>query len=68
MFTPSFTPRVNYFYCFEEWRSEQRISTPGDYFSPRGQNSPMRSNFSPWGEVKNGLLVPECGWKCILIF
>jgi hypothetical protein len=36
MFTPSFTPRVNTLYCLEEWRGEQRISPPGDNFTPGG--------------------------------
>jgi hypothetical protein len=40
---------------------EQRISPPGDNFTPRGQNSPLVDNFAPGvkfaprGEVKNGL-------------
>jgi hypothetical protein len=33
MFTPSFTPRGEY---YQEWRNEQRISPPGDNFTPRG--------------------------------
>jgi hypothetical protein len=28
---------VNTLYCLEEWRGEQRISPPGDNFTPRGQ-------------------------------
>jgi hypothetical protein len=28
---------VNTRYCSEEWRGEQRISPPGDDFTPRGQ-------------------------------
>jgi hypothetical protein len=37
--------------------------TPGDNFTPRGQNSPLGDNFapgvkvSPMGEVKNGAQV-----------
>jgi hypothetical protein len=33
---------------------EQRISPPGDNFTPRGQISPLGSKFAPRGEVKNG--------------
>jgi hypothetical protein len=40
MFTPLFTPRVNTLYCFEEWRGKQRISPPGDKFTPGGQLRP----------------------------
>jgi hypothetical protein len=37
-------------YCLEECRGEQRISPPGDNFTPRGQNSPLGDNFDPgWG-------------------
>jgi hypothetical protein len=53
---------VNTLYCLEEWRGEQRISSPGDNFTPRGKksplvtNSPLGSKFAPRGEVKNGPL------------
>jgi hypothetical protein len=30
---------MNTLYFLEEWRGEQRISPPGDNFTPRGQNS-----------------------------
>jgi hypothetical protein len=39
---------VNTLYCLEEWRGEQRISPPGDNFTPRGQNSPLGTT-SPLG-------------------
>jgi hypothetical protein len=50
-------------YVLEEWRGEQRISPPGDNFTPRGQNSPLGATsplgvkFTPRGEVKNGPLL-----------
>jgi hypothetical protein len=44
---------MNTLYCLEEWRGEQRISPPGDNFTPRGQNSPLGVKFAPRGEVKN---------------
>jgi hypothetical protein len=34
---------VNTLYRLEEWRDEQRISPPGDNFTPRGQ-------LRPWGQ------------------
>jgi hypothetical protein len=55
---------VNTLYCLEEWRGEQRISPPGDNFTPRGQNSPLGSKFAPRGEVKNGPLVFEKSLAC----
>jgi hypothetical protein len=51
---------VNTVYYLEEWRGEKRISSPGDIFTPREQNSPfgttppLVSKFAPRGEVKNG--------------
>jgi hypothetical protein len=45
---------VNILYCLEEWRGEQRISPPGDNFTPGGQLRPWGSKFAPRGEVKNG--------------
>jgi hypothetical protein len=39
---------VNTLYCLEEWRGEQRISPPGDNFTPRGQNHPWGTT-SPLG-------------------
>jgi hypothetical protein len=41
-FTPPFTPRGEHAYCLAEWRGKQRISPPGDNFTPRGQ-------IHPWG-------------------
>jgi hypothetical protein len=60
MFTLSFIPGVNTLYCLEE----QRISLPGDNFTPGtkftpGDNSPPESKFAPRGEVKNGPLVSK---------
>jgi hypothetical protein len=59
--SPCSPPGVNNLYSLEEWRGEQRISPPGDNFTPRIQNSPLRDNFAPGGskdaprgEVKNG--------------
>jgi hypothetical protein len=49
-------PGVNNLYCLEEWKGKERISAPGDNFSPRGQNSPLGDNFTPEAEVKNGPL------------
>jgi hypothetical protein len=46
-FTPSFTLRGEH-YCLEEWRGEQRISPPGDNFTPMGQIHPWRTT-SPLG-------------------
>jgi hypothetical protein len=50
-------------YCLEKWRGEQRISPPGDNFTPIrglihpwGTNRPWGSKFDPRGEVKNGPL------------
>jgi hypothetical protein len=43
---------VNTLYVLEEWRGEQRISPPGDNFTPRGQNSPLGDNFAPGGQVR----------------
>jgi hypothetical protein len=34
MFTLSFTQGVNTLYYSEEWRGKQRISPPGDNFTP----------------------------------
>jgi hypothetical protein len=51
---------VNTLYCLEEWRGEQRISPPGDNFTPGdkihpwGTTLPLGAKFSPRGEVKNG--------------
>jgi hypothetical protein len=42
-------PGVNTLYCLEEWRGKQRISPPGDNFTPRGQNSPLGDKIHPWG-------------------
>jgi hypothetical protein len=47
---------VNTLYYLEEWRDKKRISSPGDNFTPRGQNSPLGDNFTPRGKVKNGPL------------
>jgi hypothetical protein len=63
MFTPSFTPQGGTLYCLEESRGIQRISPPGDNFTPRGQSSPLGAKFTPRGEVKNG---PQ-GWRLALI-
>jgi hypothetical protein len=61
---------MNTLYCLEEWRGKQRISPPGDNFTPtRGQNSPLGDKFAPGvkvfprGEVKNGtpVLAPKLG-------
>jgi hypothetical protein len=46
MFTPLFTPGVNTLYCLDEWRGEQRISPPGDNFTPPGDNSALGSKFA----------------------
>jgi hypothetical protein len=46
----------------DEWRGEQRISPPGDNFTPRGKNSSLGTTLqlgfkvSPRGEAKNGPL------------
>jgi hypothetical protein len=51
---------VNTHNCLQEWRCEQRISPPGDNFTPRGlihtwgTTSPLWSKFAPRSEVKNG--------------
>jgi hypothetical protein len=51
---------VNTLYCLEEWRGKQRISPPGDNFTPRehfhpwGTKSPLGVKFAPRGEVKKG--------------
>jgi hypothetical protein len=45
MFNPSFTPQERTLNCLEEWRDKQRISPPGDSFTPMGQNSLLRDNF-----------------------
>jgi hypothetical protein len=42
-FPGSFPPGVNDLYCLEEWSGKQRISPPGDNFTP-----------GPRGEFKNG--------------
>jgi hypothetical protein len=51
-------------YCLEEWTGEQRISPPGDNFTPPGDKihpwgtaSPLGSKFAPRSEVKNGPLL-----------
>jgi hypothetical protein len=55
---------VNTLYCLEEWRGEQRISPPGDNFTPRGQihpwgtTLPLGVKVCPKGEVNNG---PQIG-------
>jgi hypothetical protein len=63
MFTPSFTPGVNTFYCLEEWRGKQNpqgITSPqGDKIHPKGprrsrgprapQNSPQGDKIHPKG-------------------
>jgi hypothetical protein len=41
---------LNTLYCLEEWRGEQKISSSGDNFTPRGQNLPMGDNFAPGGQ------------------
>jgi hypothetical protein len=46
----------------EEWRGEQRISHPGDNFTPRGLNSPLWDNFAPVGQLRSCELRP-CGSK-----
>jgi hypothetical protein len=43
---------VNTLYCLEEWRGKQRISPPGDNFTPRGQNSPLGDKFTPGGQIR----------------
>jgi hypothetical protein len=50
-------------YCLEEWRGEQRISPPGDNFTPPGTTSPLGSKFSPRSEVKSGPLVTCSEWE-----
>jgi hypothetical protein len=48
IFTPLFTPtKGGTLYRLEEWMGEQRISPPGDNFTPRGQNSPLGDNVAP---------------------
>jgi hypothetical protein len=54
MFTPLLAPGVNTLYCLEEWRGEQRISTPGNNFNPLGYNFAPWVKVSPRGEVMNG--------------
>jgi hypothetical protein len=54
---------MNTLYCLEEWRGKQRISLPGDNFTPKAKihpwekNSLLGSKFAPRGEVTNGPLV-----------
>jgi hypothetical protein len=49
---------VNTLYCLEEWRGEQRISAPGENFTPRWQKFTPGGQLRPWGHnlplVKNG--------------
>jgi hypothetical protein len=55
-------PGVNTHYCLEEWRGEQRISPPGDNFTPgprgqlrpRGQSLPLGARMGLW-QLKNSL-------------
>jgi hypothetical protein len=76
-FNPLFTPRGEH-YCLEEWRGEQRISSPGDNFTPGGQLRPGGSKFVPRSMVarwfifktKIPIWVNFCGpliKKCIYI-
>jgi hypothetical protein len=51
---------VNTFYCLEEWRGEERISPPGDNFTPRGQ-------LRPWGQ-RIGVKAEAKNWPQILLF
>jgi hypothetical protein len=41
---------VNTLFCLAEWKGKQRISPPGDNFTPMGQNSPLGDNFAPGGQ------------------
>jgi hypothetical protein len=47
MFTPMFIPRGKHSLLFGR---QNRISHPGDNFTPRGQNSPQGDNFAPRGQ------------------
>jgi hypothetical protein len=52
-------------YCLEEWRGEDRISSPGDNFTLRRQNSPLGDNFAPGGQslpLRSKLRMGLCKW------
>jgi hypothetical protein len=50
-------PGVNTLYCLEERRGKQRISPPGDNFTPRGL-------IHPWGTTSPlGVKVCPQGWS-----
>jgi hypothetical protein len=62
---PSFTPRVNTLYCLVDWRGEQRISPPGDNFTPSGKNSPLGDNFAPGSQsLPSGAKLNLGFWLC----
>jgi hypothetical protein len=49
MFTTSFAPRWT-LYCLEEWRGEQRISSPTENFTPPGDKIHPGGQLRPWGQ------------------
>jgi hypothetical protein len=51
MFTLLYTLRGEHSLLFRRMEGEQRISPPGDNFTPRGRNSPLGDNFAPGGKV-----------------
>jgi hypothetical protein len=58
------SPGVNTLHCLEVWRGKQRISPPGDNFTPRAQSPRQGDNFAPGcqslplgAELRMGLVV-----------
>jgi hypothetical protein len=42
---------VNALYCLEEWRGGQRISPPGDNFTPSGAKFTPGEQLRSWGRI-----------------
>jgi hypothetical protein len=59
---------MNTFYCLEEWRGKQRVSTEGttshleDKVYPWGPTSPLEVKFRPWGKFKIDLSPFDHPW------
>jgi hypothetical protein len=49
IFTLSFTPGVEHSLLFRRMEGQTENFTPGDNFTPKGQNSPLGDTFSPLG-------------------
>jgi hypothetical protein len=50
IFTASFNPRGKHTLPFRRMEGQIENFTPGNFFTPRGQNSPLGYNFAPGGQ------------------